>query len=338
MLLGKIIKNLARIIPFPVYRKLIKMYPVGLCYHLVSDAALPHIFHYPYKCAGDFENDLFYLKERYNFLLYDGIQKDFSQKRAQRGMNSVFLSFDDGYTECFSVARPILLKYKAPCTFFVSTDFLDNKVMFYENKIALCMNRLKNYERQAAEELLPKISALAGKEFKYLMPCLTWITSLDYFSNNLIDEICHILGIDAEDYLFRHKPYLTTPELKTMLAEGFSIGAHGKRHIRMDLLSNEDMEREIVDSCLMIMDILGLKRLSFAFPYHVKYINRNFLSGILQKYPFIDLFFDAQSLNSNTYFLASRIWADPPPCNKNSSNLDYLLQKAYIEYLFRSRK
>ena len=60
----------------------------------------------------------------------------------QLSQGKVFLSFDDGLREVYTIIAPILKERGLPATFFITTDFIDNKKLFYRNKASLLIEAI----------------------------------------------------------------------------------------------------------------------------------------------------------------------------------------------------
>ena len=63
------------------------------------------------------------------------------------------------------------------------------------------------------------------------------------------------------------RPLMSWTEIRELAAEGVEIGAHGHRHLALDLLAFEAAEDEIVRSRRVLEDGLGQAVTSFAYPY-----------------------------------------------------------------------
>lgn len=95
---------------------------ISIYYHMVSDDYIQHVSPlYKFKTEEEFENDVKLLSKHYEFIDLDSI------KTKKKG---IILTFDDGYSECFSTIFPILEKYNIKGYFFLNNDFIDNKAMF----------------------------------------------------------------------------------------------------------------------------------------------------------------------------------------------------------------
>jgi len=54
--------------------------------------------------------------------------------------NSVVITIDDGYASNYKLAYPVLREFEAPATIFLSTDFVENKVPLWTDRIEYAMN------------------------------------------------------------------------------------------------------------------------------------------------------------------------------------------------------
>jgi len=248
---------------------------------MVTDDRPAHVAHIaPHKTPAQFEADLQYLAKHYQVIGYDEVRRRRESKvgeesRDQRpeargirrdasGLSSgvrpaVVLTFDDGFRECFEVVRPLLLKHGLPAVFFITTDFLDNRRLFYRNKVSLCLerltqlapNELRAFADKCQQQALVKTPSRgeASTNGSAASALRSWLLSLTHSEETTIDAVCDLLEIDCEAFLETHRPYLTTEEIKKLAEDGFTIGAHSKSHARLSLLrSAVSSEQLAVDS------------------------------------------------------------------------------------------
>jgi len=123
---------------------------------------------------------------------------------------------------------------------------------------------------------------------------------------------------------------MTAKQLCQLVDDGFIVGSHGIAHQRMQLMSPEQMEKEIVTSCDIIRQTTGQKKVSFAFPHSGNGIDRSFLASLSKRYDFIELFFDTGGIRTDAPFIVDRVWADPPAgCVGDETNLPRLLHQEW---------
>ena len=311
-ILTSTLKTISRIIPLSLYHQIIQRDVIDFFWHIVSDDPMPHVQRlYPIVPIKKFEAALLYLKENYSFISYQQLHSHIF-KGAQLPPNAVHISFDDGYTECFQVVRPLLLKYKIPCTFFLTTDLIDNSILFYRNKQSLCIDRLM----QADFDYHPSIfKNLYNQQFppsKTLPKFISWLEDLRLSDEPMIDEICRTLDVNWQSFLIEKQPYLTSVQIRHMHAEGFTIGAHSLSHRKLVGLSSDEIESEISSSTKIIADLTGQDIVPFSFPHSAWGLDRDHLAQIRSRHPMIGVLFDTKGLHQDVNFIHNRIWAERP--------------------------
>lgn len=306
-----------RQVPTGFYRRVIPRDAIGFVYHTVAPAPLPHVKHlFHFKTPEAFEEDIKFFRRHYTVLSLDDLQRH----GKTNGHPALFLTFDDGMAECFQVVRPILLRHGLPCTFFVTTGFVDNKEMFYRHKVSLCMEAVQcaPVSLQTEALRLARVSALPA--FR------AWMMSLTLLEEVIIDAVCTLLEVDPQAYLRHRRPYLSSGEIRQLIADGFTIGAHTMRHPELSKLHDEpSVEAEIVDSCRVIQEMTKANRVPFAFPYSADGLDRSFLRELIQKHDVIGPLFDTHGITEELPFMRARIWGDVP------RHAGSLIRQAYVE-------
>lgn len=319
---------LMRLLPLQVYGRLLPREVVGLCYHVVSDRRLPHVANlYPYKNPAQFEADLVYLKRGFRVVSYAELLEGTAKP------NSVHLSFDDGYAECFSVIRPLLLKHGLPCTFFVNTGVLDNRRMLAFNRVSLCQDAAGRRGPEGARIVAETAREAGGPVAGFTTWIRREIRDPDSGAEKILDRLCARLEVDVEGFLAAERPYMTTEQVRQMAAEGFTIGGHTRLHWHMGSTRGEDrIESEIVESCRVVAEITGAGRVPFAFPYDAEGVDRAFLARVLERNPSLGRLFGTGSLRVDAPFMVNRMLADSPPAvGRARSNLRGILSGAYLD-------
>jgi peptidoglycan/xylan/chitin deacetylase (PgdA/CDA1 family) len=285
-----------------------------------------------------FEADLIYMKRNFNMASYEELLEQSLGGHAECYKNCFVLSFDDGYSECFSVVRPLLLKYKIPCIFFIATDFIDNKHLFYRNKVSLCIERVECLKKEELAKFFDAIASKYNLTLRDAASFICWIKDLDLSREDVINGVLSLLAIDTKKYLEEKKPYLTTDEIKSLRRDGFTIGAHGKSHAKLGLLNTKDAEREISESCNIIRSLTGQRYVPFSFPFSSKGVDTAFLQKLSANNDAIKLFFDTRNLENEPYFRINRIACDvPSPYGAtDKSNMPAILHSAYRHELERA--
>jgi peptidoglycan/xylan/chitin deacetylase (PgdA/CDA1 family) len=314
---GRIVDGVARRVPLTISRNVIRRGVLGVNYHVVSDEHLPHIQHVlQYKSVASFEADVRFLTRHCDVISYDDAVDPVSAQPGgwveQKGHgNSILLTFDDGYAECFSVVWPILRRHGLGCVFFVIADAVDNRFLVYPNKVSLCIDALLRASHDVAADRIDAMSALVGVELPTVDRCVGWLRSLQIADTGIIDEVGGLLGLDWDQFLCTRRPYLTSDEIRQLVADGFTVGAHSRTHPYMKTLQDRAaVEEEIVESCRFVQRVTGQERVPFAFPFSADGLDRADLQDIVSRHDGIGLLFNTRGLERDRAFMVNRVAGD----------------------------
>ncbi len=248
-------------------------------YHVVSKHYLPFVLNYPYRSPAQFEQELdFYLNHFKPVPLGYLVENHAPKKRV------FHLSFDDGLRECADIIAPILLKKGIPATFFVNSGFANNRNLFHRYKASLIFNELADKQNLKVSSFL-KENGLNGQN----------ILQANISKTNILNEAANILGIDFSEYLKKHKPYLTTGQIKNLQKQGFTIGAHSENHPEFETISEKEQLAEITQSMNWVNKNFSPEIKAFAFPFTDTGVSLNLL-GKLKSENICDLTFGTAGL------------------------------------------
>lgn len=245
-------------------------------YHVVSDEKLAHISHiHPYKSERQFINDIDFLCKRYQPITL-GDLIDFARHGKKLKKGSFIITFDDGYSQIYSVVAPILFKKGVPAIFFLASDFIDNKNLGYRNKASVIIEYL-NKNHDISPEIEKSILRLLNVPFGQLAARLL---AMKYKEANVLDEIAVLIGIDFIKYLQHECPYLTSSQVRQLIKMGFYFGAHSMDHPFFPDLSLQDQLKQTKGSLQSIKNDFGLVYSLFAFPHSDYSIEEEFFHNI----------------------------------------------------------
>lgn len=328
----KIRRRVNRFLPLKALQILNPRDVIGFFYHVIASQPLPHIRHlYPHRPVDLFEQDLLYIQEHYPPVDSADLGEILARRArsGKAGKTALHLSFDDGFVECFKIVRPLLLKHRMPCTFFLATDFIDNRAMYYRNQVSLCISQAlekpPDWLASRIESLNHKFGlGLAGQE-----DFIRWVKTIH--NEDQVSLVCSVLQVDIAGYLNDHQPYLTREQIRTLASEGFTIGAHSRRHQKLGRLSPAAMADEILGSCQAVAEITGQDSVPFSFPNSGDGVDRRFLEDLRKSHPEIGLIFDTKGLKKDTSFIVNRIWVEGGWQNPDGRrSLPEILHRAYL--------
>src|SRR5258708_2042973 len=234
-------------------------------HHLVADEPVPHIDKlYPYKNSRQFESDLDYFLKNFRPL---SLEEVIRQAKTGRPFDKpgFLICFDDGLRQVYETAAPILLRKGVPAAFFLNSAFVDNKDIFYNFKKGLILDK---FDRSPIDEkIIKEAGALLEKKFTSKQELHASIRSINYLNRHLMEGLGQLFQLDFETFRKEQRPFMTTPEIKELIAKGFAIGSHSIDHPLYALLPLEEQVRQTRESTDWTIRTFGLPYKAFAFPH-----------------------------------------------------------------------
>lgn len=321
------IRKLVDFLPDSIISYLINRDLVNIFYHMVSDSIVPHIDHlYPSIDTETFSNTIKFLNSRFTPVGYPEIHENILGKK-DFPRRSFHISFDDGFRECFTVARPILLENQVNCTFFITTDWINNQKMFYRNLESLCIHKYLQMESEGQNHFLNKLNMSIQEPVKDDDDFIFFVKGIRDPENRDLQVIAALLEIDIDRYLKKVQPFLTEEQIQALSREGFTIGAHSRTHRKFMDLPQEEVIDEIIGSCDDIRQITGQQVVPFSFPHSGAGVDRRLLYEIRKNNPWIGLFFDTKDFQKDVDIVVSRIWAERPSLGKKVYSMEEIIEE-----------
>lgn len=175
---------------------------------------------------------------------------------------AVCITFDDGYADNAEIALPILKKYSAVATFFVSSGVLNGGRMWNDTVIEsirraqgdildLTQLGLGSYSIQTVAERQTVLMMLIDK-LKY-MP--------QKQRHEWVDKLSTIIAAALPDNLM-----MTSDQVRKLHREGMEIGAHTISHPILARIDNSIAYNEIAEGKKMLEEIINAPVNLFAYP------------------------------------------------------------------------
>ncbi len=307
-----LLSTISKGIPPKLLPNLVRRDVINVFYHAVSDERMDHVRHlYPVVPIADFEAALDYLQTNFNFITYQQLH-DQRVNGVDLPPKAVHLSFDDGFAECFSIVRPILLERNIPCTFFLTLDWIDNRRLYFRHLISLAVQRMIDLPESEKLKFLENLNTRLDLKLSASLEFQSWITAFRVSDDQVLSVICDLLGLEIDPFLQDVQPYLTSAQIEQMHAEGLTIGAHGLSHRKLGFIPPNEIQIELVQSCSTIQAITKQQIVPFSFPQSAGKVNRSQLAEIRERNPFVGLLFDTKDLRQDENFMVNRVWAERP--------------------------
>ena len=190
------------------------------------------------------------------------------------------LTFDDGLKEQYQIAYPILKELGIPAIFFINPINVKERIIsfvhqfhifrsnFSSIEIKNCFNnlidknilKLNDLERVKAHNHY-KYDDDISSQFKYL---INFKLSND-ISTKLINYAFKKMISEDVDKINR-KLYMSESEIKKLGRDDL-IGSHSYRHLKLSSMKDDELDKDISYSSLILKNIVGKIPYSFSYPY-----------------------------------------------------------------------
>ncbi len=289
-------------------------------YHSISDHKLPHLQHlYSIRNTDLFLNDIDFLLSYYKPIDLDAVSEmtNFNNSSIEKCFH---LTFDDGLKEVYEVVYPLLKSRGIPATFFLNTDFIDNKDLFYRMKASLIVSQIESSNKEFFE---------IDGEKHHIQQLIQSVLKLGYKDVDEFEKFANYFEIDFSEFLKNQQPYLSSSQINEMIADGFTFGAHSLNHPDYRQLPINAQLKQTINSVNEVRENYHQKLKCFAFTFTDDEISHQFFTEVKDK---LDLSFGGAGLKKDTFkFHFQRI-----PMDRNQLPAKTIVNTEYLYYLLKA--
>ena len=267
-------------------------------YHAVAEEAPSHMkYLFPVQNPDRFIKDLDFLVKKFKPVsLEDLIKMTANREKPSRAV--FHLTFDDGLREFHDIVAPILKQKGIPATCFLNSGFIDNKALFYRFKASLLIDRLRSRKAGTEEWCLfhqwELANDLTGKYYRKVL------LDIGYPQQDLLDELATAIRFNFSDYLKTARPYMTSEEIKSLIKQGFTFGAHSIDHPEYFSLSEAEQITQTEKSIEEITEMFSLPYKAFSFPFTDYAIRHTFFQKLFDK-EIADITFGSAGIKGDSF-------------------------------------
>ena len=248
-------------LPFPRFARVKTPKFVILCYHGIGESGNP-LGVAPTRAL--FEAQMRFLRENYRVASLDEACRELSTNaRTEPG---VVITFDDGYRSAYTIAFPILQKYRLPATIYLTVDSVETGQVAWYERVFLAMAVAPSGELQL--DLQGPWRFQLNSTGDRLRAALEVVALLRTLPNSLRCECCSLLenkiGLPQNALSSR---VLTWEEIHLMHQSGIAFGSHTLTHPVVSQLAPLELEHELGASKCLLENKLRAPILDFAFPF-----------------------------------------------------------------------
>ena len=180
-----------------------------------------------------------------------------------RGTMYSAVTFDDGYVDCFDLARPVLDELGIRGMFFIPFEMLETRRLGWWDLVAYL---LKSTTRGSVE-VNGRRYDLKG-DFAGSLRRLLDVFKLEPAeqTESLVAKVADACGVALPSRDEQSAELMDWEQVRAMRAAGHGIGSHTLSHRVLATLTPEEQAHEIKGSKRSLEAVLGREVLSFAYP------------------------------------------------------------------------
>lgn len=216
----------------------------------------------------EFERQVATLAKSFNVVGIDELRA-YVVDRKPLPKNPAVISFDDGYRECEEIAVPVLKKHGVKGIFFISTDHMNDRKVFWWDRANFLVKR-SHKARIEIEYPERKVYDLSAGKQKVINDILTTIKTtyaldVETYLQTLGSEL-DVAWTPDDEKRITDEVLMTWDGVRAMRKAGMDVQSHTRTHRVLQTLTPSDLESELVGSKKMLEKQLGEPVCAIAYP------------------------------------------------------------------------
>ncbi len=215
-----------------------------------------------YVRGQSFEAHIAYLRKRFDIISLDELLDLWRTNRLKSHRSYCVITFDDGWSDNYQFAFPVLMKYRIPATIFLATDFIGTARWFWPDQMIFLLEKAREHTSKAADR--KAVSTVLAETIGVTLSAADGVfyhaKSGDPIDPDAIIEFCKGVEVDSVsqiiDRLSRalhmdlptHRLLLNWDEVREMSGKGVTFGSHSCSHRIMTLIPLDEVRTELIDS------------------------------------------------------------------------------------------
>jgi peptidoglycan/xylan/chitin deacetylase (PgdA/CDA1 family) len=233
-------------------------------FHRVSDEQ-DHLW--PPMRVNLFREIVRYLSKEYHLLPLEDFLE--GQTEAPKKKKPASILFDDGYKDNIEYAVPVLHQYKAPASFYVVTDCIDQNTPTWTYITDYLFQHTEQKKLELGFDFTPP--DLRKEQFTTIAERVEmgnrvkpWMKELD---NSRRLQVLRHIETSFYDVILPRNKMMNWEELKQMQTAGYYIGSHSVTHpLLASIVKEDELSFELAASGKRIQRELGYFPLTISYP------------------------------------------------------------------------
>lgn len=214
---------------------------------------------------ADFAWQMQHLREHHSVVSLEQVMEHL-RSGARLPRRATVVTFDDGFTDTYHTAFPVLQRFGIPAALFVTTDYLGSGDVFWFERVAQLVMTVPPGWLKIGEERLPVEGSDAGRHRDLRRMLATLKQMPRARREQLIVEWTAAHPDPGQLSLTDDARSIDWTQLRELAAGGLTIGSHTVSHPNLALLGKDEQLQELVDSRQLLETGLGKPVDTLAYP------------------------------------------------------------------------
>jgi peptidoglycan/xylan/chitin deacetylase (PgdA/CDA1 family) len=190
--------------------------------------------------------------------------EQFVNGKAEIPDRAVAVTFDDGYTDNYEIAAPVLNELGVPATFYATVDCVDRRTLPWPARLRFCFRNTKKGSWTDSSGTIMPVSSNEERESAFLRSCeeccqLTGAAQEKYVAS-LANELDIQVPVDSGALMMNYE------QMQALVRQGHIIGSHTMTHPNMAYVNSDVARHEMIESKRRLEQELATPVLHFAYP------------------------------------------------------------------------
>jgi peptidoglycan/xylan/chitin deacetylase (PgdA/CDA1 family) len=195
----------------------------------------------------------------------------FARGRGRLPRNPLMVTFDDGYLDNHDVALPILVKHGVRAVFFLATDYIERRKLYWWDRVSLLVGRSRRtrlvmaYPEPISIPLQgPDARSAAVHRVQRIIKDRSGL-DLPRFLDEL-ERAADVTLSTEEERRIVEETVMTWDHAAALRRAGMDVQSHTHTHRVLQTLDGRALERELKDSRTALEDALGEPVVGISYP------------------------------------------------------------------------
>jgi peptidoglycan/xylan/chitin deacetylase (PgdA/CDA1 family) len=210
-----------------------------------------------------FRRQMRWLKSATTVLDEEGLLSLGERPRSPQGVIYSAVTFDDGYVDCATLARPVLDEFGIRAIFFIPQGIIESRCLGWWD-LAAHMLKLTS---QSTVQVRGSAFDLRGDRQLAIRQVLN-LFKLEKAERTagLLDELSDACGVPLPGKDEQSSQLMTWSQIRELKGAGHGVGSHAVSHRVLATLGPETQAEEIMESRRWLQHEVGSDIVSFAYP------------------------------------------------------------------------